>query len=106
MVTQETVQKMTQRIVEKFSPEKIILFGSWAREEAGPESDVDFLVVMPWTGSKRDIQVSIRRELKDFEAPKDIIVVSPEELVHKQTLNGYIYKPVIEGGKVVYERQH
>lgn len=90
MITQEAVKRMTQRIIEKFSPEKIIIFGSWAKNLAGQESDIDFLVVMPFIGSKRDAQVSIRRDLKDFEEPKDVIVVSPEELEQKKALNGYI----------------
>lgn len=104
MIDAEIVERMVRRIVERFSPNKVILFGSWARGEANPDSDVDFLVVMPYTGSKREWQVQIRRELKDFDVPKDIIVVSPEELEHKATLNGYIYQIAVREGKTLYER--
>ena len=41
------IDQMVGRIVERFDPERIILFGSAARGEAGPDSDVDLLVVMP-----------------------------------------------------------
>jgi predicted nucleotidyltransferase len=105
MITEELVLLMTQRIIDKFSPEKVIVFGSWARGEAHSQSDLDFLVVMSYAGSKRDAQVAIRRELKDFEVPKDIIVVSPEEFQQKKSLNGYIYQPAIAEGKVLYEQQ-
>ena len=44
---QETISEMVRRIVERFHPEKIILFGSYARGTAGPDSDVDLLVVLP-----------------------------------------------------------
>ena len=104
MVDQDIVQKMTRRIVERFAPQKIIAFGSWARGETGPDSDIDFLVIMPYTGSKRDWQVAIRRELKDFQVPKDIIVASNEEIEQKKTINGYIYKTAIAEGVVLYER--
>jgi predicted nucleotidyltransferase len=45
---------MVRRIVEQFQPEKIILFGSHACGSADPDSDVDLLVIMPFTGSKLD----------------------------------------------------
>jgi len=43
---------MVQRIVRRFRPERVILFGSHARGEAGPDSDVDLLIVMPVEGSR------------------------------------------------------
>jgi predicted nucleotidyltransferase len=104
MISKETVQQMTQRIIENFSPQKVIVFGSWARGETNSDSDIDFLVVMPYNGSKRELQVSIRRYLKDFDVPKDVIVASPEELAEKRFLNGYIYQPALSEGKVLYER--
>ena len=45
------IAEMVRRIVERFDPEKIILFGSHARGDATPDSDVDLLVVMPVQGS-------------------------------------------------------
>ena len=103
MVNQEIVKQMTQRIVECFAPHKIIAFGSWARGEVTPDSDIDFLVIMPYGDSKRDCQVAIRRELKDFRIPKDIIVATDEEIAQK-SINGYIYKAALSEGVVLYER--
>ena len=59
------IDRMVQRIVKKFHPERIILFGSHARGQAGPDSDVDLLVVMPMDGCKRDKRLEIRRALRD-----------------------------------------
>ncbi len=61
------ISEMVNRIVEHFDPEKIILFGSHARGEAGPDSDVDLLVVMPVQGSKREKQLEIRALLHGIQ---------------------------------------
>ena len=104
MITEYIVKSMTEKIINSFSPEKIIIFGSWARNEATEDSDIDFLVITSYNGSKRDIQVAIRRELKGFGVSKDVIVATREEIEQKQDLPGYIYGTALREGKVVYER--
>lgn len=104
MITERVVQSMTERIVNAFSPERVIVFGSWARNEVTKDSDIDFLVITPYTGSKRDIQAAMRRELKGYGVPKDVIVASKEEIAQKKDLLGNIYKAALQEGKVVYER--
>ena len=54
LVTREALAAFTQRLVEHFAPEQIILFGSQARGEARWDSDADLLVVMPFAGQPRD----------------------------------------------------
>ncbi|HWF59917.1 MAG TPA: nucleotidyltransferase domain-containing protein [Nitrospira sp.] len=76
---QTIVAEMVRRIVERFHPERIILFGSHARGTAGPHSDVDLLVVMQPHGSKRRRAVEIHGLLAGMGVPKDVIVVTPEE---------------------------
>ena len=49
----DKIKEMVRRIVERFNPEKIVLFGSHAREDAGPDSDADILVIMPVKDSRR-----------------------------------------------------
>lgn len=104
MTDNKIIEQMARRIVDKFAPQKVVVFGSWARGDATADSDVDLLVVMPYSGSKRDCQVAIRRQLKDYDVPKDVIVVSPEEYVEKAGLNGYIYQTIAAEGKVIYEQ--
>jgi predicted nucleotidyltransferase len=53
------IQKMVNRIVKEFQPERVILFGSHARGEGGPNSDVDLLIVMPVEGSRRNKAIEI-----------------------------------------------
>jgi predicted nucleotidyltransferase len=101
---QKAIREMVRRIVRQFQPERIILFGSHARGEAGPESDVDLLVVMPVKGPKRDNQVEIRVALDDIPAPFDIIVTSPEDFAWRQNAVGTIEYPAVKEGKVLYAR--
>src|SRR5260370_271636 len=91
--THATIDAMVRRIVERFDPEKIILFGSHGRGTAGPDSDVDFLVVMPVRSSKRDTQIEIRRALEEFRIPKDIIVTTPEDFAWRKEIPGTIERP-------------
>lgn len=104
VITEQVVQAMIDKIINMFSPDKIIVFGSWARKEFNEHSDVDFLVIMPYGGSKRDTQVAIRRALKGFGVPKDVIVATGQEIEQKKSLSGYIYGAALREGRVVYER--
>src|SRR5438067_2035271 len=47
MTTEQALAEITRRLVVFYRPEKIYLFGSFARGDAGPDSDLDFLVVLP-----------------------------------------------------------
>jgi predicted nucleotidyltransferase len=92
-----------KKIVEQFCPAKVILFGSYARGSAGPDSDVDLLVVMEVKGSKRRQAVEIDLALSDRTFPLDLIVVTPEELEKYQDVIGHILYPAIREGRVLYE---
>jgi len=98
------INEMVNRIVEHFDPEKIILFGSHARGEADPESDVDLLVVMPITGSKRKKMVEIGVALHDIPLAKDILVTTPEDFEWRKEIVGTIERPAAREGKVLYAR--
>lgn len=104
MITDRVVKAMTEKIIDLFSPDKIVVFGSWARNETTQHSDVDFLVIMPYQGSKRDAQVAVRRALKGFGVPKDVIVANASEIEEKQSLSGYIYGTALREGRTMYDR--
>lgn len=98
------IEEMVRRIVAGFSPEKIILFGSYARGKAGPDSDADLLVVMPVTGSRRRQATAIELALVGVDLAADVIVVTPEEVERSRRQRGTIIKPAMDEGEVVYER--
>jgi len=99
------VSRMVEEIVRRFQPLRIILFGSHARGEAGPESDIDLLVVLAKVSDKRRAAVEIRRSLARFPVPKDIIVTSPDEIAARGDLVGTVLRPALREGKVVYEQR-
>jgi predicted nucleotidyltransferase len=99
------IREMVRRIAERFHPEQIILFGSHAKGTAGPDSDVDLLVVMRGVeGRRRKTATAIDIALKDAALPKDIIVVTPEDVARQRDLVGTIIRPALREGKVLYER--
>ena len=95
---------MVQRIVKRFHPDRVILFGSHARGTAGPDSDVDLLVVMPVAGSKREKQLEVRLALHEFKLSKDIIITTPEDYEWRKEIPGTVERPAAREGKVVYAR--
>ncbi len=100
-VDEKILQEVIRRIVEAVAPEKIILFGSAARGEMGPDSDVDLLVVKA-CDSPHEVERQIYRRLIGIGVPKDVLVVTPQHLdKHKDTI-GYIYRPALREGKVIY----
>ena len=98
------IPTMTERIVHNFQPVQIILFGSHARGEADPQSDVDLLVVFSELTDKRKTAIDIRRALADLPVAKDILVTTPEELVHQRNWIGTVLRAAQREGEVLYER--
>ncbi|OGL62636.1 MAG: hypothetical protein A3J27_13460 [Candidatus Tectomicrobia bacterium RIFCSPLOWO2_12_FULL_69_37] len=98
------IQRMVSRIVRRFRPERVILFGSHARGEGGPDSDVDLLVVMPVSGTKREKQLEVRRVLRGIRVPVDIIVTTPEDFEWRREVVGTIEYPAVKEGRLMYAR--
>jgi len=102
--TEQAIALMVQRLVDRFDPDQIILFGSQARGTPGPGSDVDLLVIMPVTGSKRAKQLEMRMALHDIAVPKDILLATPDEVARRRDIVGTIIRPALREGKVLYAR--
>jgi uncharacterized protein len=107
-LTTYTIQSITDAVVKAVlsvtQPERVVVFGSWARGEAGFDSDVDVLVVTPFEGPRHVVALALLKELADLPVPKDVIVLSPEEWERKKDLPGTIAYPAAREGFVLYER--
>lgn len=105
MVAMAQIQNLANRIADQFRPEKIILFGSYARGNPTPDSDVDLLVVLRHTGKSWRLAAQIRGSLQ-ADYPLDLIVRSPEEL-RRRTAEGDPFLLDIEtNGDVLYENRN
>lgn len=104
MIASAYIPALTERIVQRFQPLRLILFGSHARGDAQPDSDIDLLVVLSAVANKREAAIEIRRAVADFPVAKDIIVTTPDEIARRGNLVGDILRPALREGKVLYER--
>ena len=105
-IDQNTIQAITQLIVERFNPEQIILFDSHARGEVGEHSDVDLLVVLRNDAGRSQRGNPVRRAIAErFVLPVDVITRSPEALAaQRNDPYSFIHK-VLKEGEVLYERR-
>ena len=104
MTTDTVIETMVERIVGRFQPARMLLFGSACARHANRWSDVDLLVVMEEVTDKRRAAVEMGRVLSDLPVSKDIIVTTPEEIARRGHLVGSVIRAALRDGKVVYER--
>lgn len=91
-----------RRIARELDPLQIILFGSWARGDARPDSDLDLLIVMPEVDNKRETAIRALRALRDLPAGKDVVVTTPQEIEERGDEIGLVLRPALREGIVVY----
>ena len=96
------IRTVVRQIAERFSPHKVILFGSYAAGQPTADSDVDLLVITDRPGGA-DASLKIRRAI-DYSFPIDIIVYNPKQLTARIDSGDYFVLEAIENGKVLYER--
>jgi len=96
---------IVQRLVRRYRPDKIILFGSAAAGTAVPDSDIDLLIIKQTDDGYFDRLGKVRRLLDTWQ-PLDIFVLTPLELEKVVTENRYfIVEEILKKGRVIYERQ-
>ena len=104
MTSDAIVETMVGRIVERFQPCRVMLFGSRARGTDTEWSDVDLLVVMEEVSNKRQAAVEMRRALGDLMVSKDIVVTTEDEIQRRGHVLGTVLHAALSEGKTVYER--
>ncbi|MDZ7359831.1 MAG: nucleotidyltransferase domain-containing protein [candidate division KSB1 bacterium] len=99
---EQKLQELVQRIVAAVHPLRIILFGSAARGDMGPNSDLDVLVVMPDGVHRRKTAQSIYRHLRGFGFAKDIVVATQSDITKYRSNPYMIIKPALDEGRELY----
>jgi predicted nucleotidyltransferase len=99
---QSEIESITAQLIEKYKPEKIILFGSAARGDATPDSDVDLLIIKqdtPHYGADRIMEVS---GLIERAVPVDFLVYRPDEFQSRLGMGDPFIELILKEGKVLY----
>lgn len=105
MVSTDTIQWFCQEVVDKFQPEKIILFGSYAYGEPNQDSDVDLLVILPVEGEPVEKAIEIRQSI-DYHFPLDLLVRSSEQLQKRVEMGDFFIQEILQKGRVLYEADY
>jgi len=107
-LSEQLIEGMVQAIVAEVGPRRIYLFGSFARGTPTADSDIDLLIVEDqrfgpdcnrWSELKR-----IRRVLRPFRVPKDVLVYSRDEFEKWEDSTHHVIAHAIREGKLIYER--
>ena len=101
MTDPSVLQEIVRRIVQVALPERIILFGSAARGEGGPDSDIDLLIVKS-NVHRRRLAMDLYEALSDLGQPVDLIVATPEDLARYGHSPALVLEPALREGKVIY----
>lgn len=105
MVTMAQIQALAADVARVFDPEQVVLFGSHARGDAGPHSDVDLLVVMEHEGRNREKALEILMTL-DPPFGVDILVREPAEFRSRIESGDWFAHEILTEGRVLHERRH
>ena len=98
----EMVNRLVSRIIDAVHPDRIYIFGSAARGDTGPDSDIDILVVMPDGVHRRDTSRKIYRSLAGLGIAKDIVVVTESDVQNYGKNPSLVIRPALEEGREVY----
>lgn len=101
-ISDKSLDQIVERLVSLASPVKIILFGSYARNEDRSGSDLDLLVVEKEVTDKYDEALRLDRALGDLMLPLDLIVVSEAEFSRYGRVPGTVYYRSLHEGRVLY----
>lgn len=102
MPTMSQIREFGREIGREFQPERVILFGSHARKDTSPDSDVDLLVVLPCQGNPVEKSVEIRLKLRP-PFPVDLLVRTPGKIRERLRMGDDFIRSILEEGKVLYE---
>src|SRR2546428_3634566 len=103
-VPMRAIWRFANDVAERFQPDKIILFGSYAYGTPHADSDVDLLVIMP-ARNQHDQAVRIRWEVP-APFPMDLLVRTPKNMKWRLEDGDLFHTQIVTKGKVLYEKGH
>jgi predicted nucleotidyltransferase len=104
MVSMKDIRAVGRRIGREFRPQRVVLFGSYARGAAGPDSDVDLLVIAPFEGTGFRHALKILNQL-DLRLPIDMLAYRPEDVERRYAEGDPLIREALDHGKVLYAQR-
>jgi uncharacterized protein len=101
MVSMKSIRAVGRKIAREFHPERVILFGSYARGTANADSDIDLLVIAPFNGSSFRRSLEILNRL-DIRLPVDLIAYRQEDVDRRYAEGDPLIREALDQGKVLY----
>jgi uncharacterized protein len=100
----QMINQIVEKIKKEYSPEKIILFGSYATGHAHRDSDIDLLIIKDTAERPIDRRVAVVRMASDPNRliPFEPLVLTPQELESRLKINDHFVREIIETGEVLY----
>lgn len=96
------VRRMVERVVDRFDPISVWLFGSMARGDCNKYSDVDLMVIMPEGTDRKTAELDIMAELRGSMLPKDVLVTTPDTFQRTVDDLGTVQHMVRKHGVMLY----
>lgn len=101
MTNESLIAEAGRRLAAATNGARVIVFGSYARDEVGPDSDLDLLVIEPEVSAPRAESARLRRELRDLEVALDIVVIGAVEAEQLKDVSGTVVNEAIKTGRVL-----
>lgn len=106
MLTEKTIREAVARVVAAAHPSKVIMFGSYARNEAKEDSDLDLMVIEPHVENAGEEMVRLRNAVGHIGIGVDVLVYSDEEATRRSAIPGTLLYWAHKEGRVLYESGH
>jgi uncharacterized protein len=105
MISFDQIQEFCQEVINKFQPEKIILFGSYAYGKPNQDSDVDLLIILPFEGRSVQKAIEIRLAI-DYHFPLDLIARTPQAIQQRLEMGDFFIRDILQKGRILYEADY
>lgn len=102
---QDILDQVIQRVLQVTRPRRIVLFGSAARGQMGPDSDLDLLVIVRQSVHRRALAQEIYRNLHGIPLPVDVVVATEQDIEQYGDKIGTILRPALREGEIIYEAE-
>ena len=105
IISEDKIEEVIKRIVENINPQRIILFGSYTKDNFNEHSDLDLLIIKNTDLPSHKRGRVIFKHLRGLKIPVDIVVYTPEEIKEWQNEKHSFLSKILKEGKVIYDRE-